>query len=179
MKIAVVSAAADVPAWEAAMLAELADVQGVESELVVDEVTAAPDAEVAPAYRWYEQFDNRVFGMFDDPMAAVAVPASVMRMDALAEDQPCDLIVLLASRRDAAEVYLPFSRNGVLFYETVDNAGNPLRPAGYHEVMSGKRTSAVVVRHLVSPGNAGGVVYLSRSSTDAISPRRNREQIFW
>ncbi len=175
VRMVVVLSPGDLRAWELAMLERLDALPGVELYAVE---TVADEEEVPAAYRLYERLENRLFGMFDDPLAVVAPPRWLVDRIEAAPLPDTDLALVLSAVRRQRMVVGGWAGAGVLWYDTADDAGVSLHPAGYHEVMARCRTSTVVVRHLGADG-VERIVYRSRSSTDAISPRRNREQMFW
>lgn len=131
-------------------------------------------------YRWYQALDSRLFGMFDDPLEPMPLPLDWPRWTASDRDEPAfDLVVLLGSAQDARADCLGWGRHGALWYEPVDAQGHPQQPLGFHEVMARQRSSAMAVRHQRPGWSHERTVYWSQSSTDAISMRRNREQILW
>ncbi len=173
IRIAVVSTGGQVPAWEASMVESLAALPGVEVGLIIDESPLVDDAPLA--FRCYEWLDNRLFGLFDNPLARVPMPKSVAHWSLSDTEEMLDLVICLsAARKDTV-----FGRYGALWVEAVDDEGHGLSPVGYHEVMRRWRSSAIAVRHRRKPGVSARVIHCSRSSTDAISMRRNREQILW
>ncbi len=180
MKIGVVCHGSELPAWEMAMVRDLMTIPGASIGIVRPASEASASQPVPTAYRWYEALDSRIFGMFDDPLAPAPLPPAWPRWPTpQADTEVFDLLVLSANAEELREHCLPWSRHGVLWHEAVDAQGHTRKPIGFHEVMAHQRSSAIAVRHQRPGWRAGRIVSWSRSSTDAISVRRNREQILW
>ncbi len=180
MKIGVVCHGSELPAWEMAMVQALITIPGVSVGIVRPGSEASASQAVPTACRWYETLDSRIFGMFDDPLAPSPLPpAWPYWATPQANAEVFDLLVLSSNAGELRERCLSWSRHGVLWHEAVDAQGNTLNPIGFHEVMRRQRSSAIAVRHQRPGWHTGRIVSWSRSSTDAISVRRNREQILW
>lgn len=171
-------------AWEGAVLDSLARMENVRLHLL--ELQADRPVDAPSLYRFYEALDNRLFGMFADPCEKFDLDESWLRDHAVKVVEHCcsstpprfDAIVAFEAVLRQAQTLAARARHGVLFLDAVDGAGRSLRPFGFHEVMQRRKTSTVVVRQLTRDGGRR-VLRSSRTSTDAISARRNRERMLW
>ncbi len=177
LRTGVVASASGVHAWEAAMLRQLARIGKIQATLLIDDQIPA---ETPPlAYRLFERFDNRIFGMADDPLAIVSPDSGLPRMPvSRCPEAEFDLLILLSAVQRRSEALLRLGRHGALMVTTLDAEGRALNPPGYWEVMRSMPVSRIGVRWL-TPDGGDRLVGQTCSSTAHFSPRRNREPLLW
>ncbi len=182
LNIGVVANPDVVLAYESAMLETLLALPEIDCQLLTSPQTDISRENISTklsnwGYRFYEKMDNTVLGIGDDPFLKQPLNAS-LAFNHPTETRRFDFIIALSSQVEFAKTQLKLTEFGVLYLDCINADGQSLSPPGYWDVME-FTTDSIIAVHLISPEGKCQKIYQSHSATTEVSPRQNRERIFW
>lgn len=172
-KLGVLMNPKNILAYEKLLLEQLLDDSDV--HVVFLPIVSGPTVSSGGAvYRAYDWLDQKLFATTADPCHRVPIDDLVKNRPPSGNNETVDLLLSLQGSDYAQASIVCASELGTLRLNAVDSAGVEQFPFGYWEVMRKQSVTAIQLLLTDAKGEQH-MIACSRSATDPVSPRRNRE----